>query len=94
MSASPIDKWCATCGRAIPAGSSRCDADGSTDFTSTPPPVVPPNEPAAPAEPTARPAASRPRLIERLGEVEEARLRGLITPEEYEAARAQILRDV
>jgi hypothetical protein len=36
----------------------------------------------------------QPRLVQRLGEVEEARLRGLITPEEYEAARAQILRAV
>jgi hypothetical protein len=32
--------------------------------------------------------------VQRLGEVEEARLRGLITLEEYEAVRAQILRDV
>jgi hypothetical protein len=94
MSASLIKRWCATCGREIPAGSSQCDADGSTDFVSTPPPAVPPAEPGAPAEPAAQPGARRPRLIERLGEVEEARLRGLITPEEYEAARAQILRDV
>lgn len=94
MSASPVDRWCANCGREIPAGSIQCDADGSTDFTSTPPPAVPPTEPTAPAEPTAQPVASRPRLVQRLREVEEARLRGLITPEEYEAARAQILRDV
>jgi len=91
MSASPIDRWCAKCGREIPAGSIRCDADGSTDFTSTPPPAVPP---APPAEPAAQPVATRPRLVQRLGEVEEARLRGLITPEEYEAVRAQILREV
>jgi hypothetical protein len=89
--ASPIDRWCATCGREIPAGSVQCDADGSTDITSTPPPAVPPTPPA---EPTAPPVASRPRLVQRLGEVKEARLRGLITPDEYEAVRAQILRDV
>ena len=94
MTASPIDRWCARCGLEIPTGSTQCDADGSTEFTSTPPAAVPPSEPTAPAEPTAQPAASRPRLVQRLGEVEEARLRGLITPEEYEAARALILRDV
>ncbi len=93
MSATPMDRWCAKCGREIPAGSTQCDADGSTDMTSTPPPVVPPTEPA-PADPATHPVASRPRLVQRLGEVEEARLRGLITPAEYEAVRAQILRDV
>ena len=94
MTASPIDRWCATCGREIPTGSSQCEADGSTDITSTPPPAVPPSTPTAMAPPTAQPEVSRPRLVQRLGEVEEARLRGLITPEEYEAVRAQILRDV
>lgn len=94
MSTSPIGRWCASCGREIPAGSEQCDADGSTDITSTPPPAAPPIEPIAPAPPAAQPVASKPRLVQRLGEVEEARLRGLITPEEYKAARAQVLRDV
>jgi hypothetical protein len=74
----------------IPAPPLRASAPMPDMVPATPPPAVPPPAPAAPDEPAEREMSSD-EITKALGDLADLRDRGAITPEEYEAKKAELL---
>lgn len=56
-----------------------------------PPAAAPPAAPAAPAQPAAPPAAAQPSYLDELKKLAELRDAGIVTEEEFEAKKKQLL---